>query len=269
MTNIKQALKNFFIYDGLDAAAVLSFSTIFATVPILTIAFGIFSLSPYFAELEVYLEEFLFAQLVPQNYEVAVEYIRKFIHSAKGISGFSIIFLVIAAMMLFYSLDVKINLLYGSEKRRHFAKGLIIYLVTLILGPLLLAVSLFISSYISKQELFVFIPMGALFISALPIILSAVGLALIFVVIPTISPKFINALKSGFLAAFLLEVVKSAMLIYISYFPMYEIIYGAFAMALLFILWVYLSWIIILFGVSFCRVLEDNKCLVVSSNKTE
>lgn len=265
MNNITQALKQFFTRDGLDGAAVLSFSTIFATVPILTLAFGVFSLSPYFADLQVYLERFLFEQLVPQNYEMAVEYVRKFIQSAKGINGFSVIFLVLGALMLFYSLDAKINQLYGSETRRHFAKGLAIYLVVLLLGPLFLAASLFISSYISKQELFVLVPMGALFISALPIILSALGLALIYYVIPVTSPRFIKALRAGVVAAFLLEVVKSIMLIYITYFPMYKIIYGAFSFALLFILWVYLSWIIILFGASYCRILEDEKCLAESS----
>ena len=266
MLNIKSAIKHFIKVDGLDAAAVLSFSTIFATIPILTIAFGVFSISPYFAQLQGHLETFLFEQLLPQNYDIAVEYIRTFLDSAKGISGSSIFFLFIAAVLLFYSLDSKINRIYNSAKKRHVAKGIVIYLITLLVGPLLLAFSLFITSYISKQELFVFVPMGGLFIAALPILLATMGLALMYFFIPTRSPRFLVALKAGLLAAFLLEVVKSIMLIYIQYFPMYKIIYGAFAFVLLFILWVYLSWIIILFGVSYCKTLEDNMNISNSSN---
>jgi membrane protein len=94
------------------------------------------------------------------------------------------------------------------------------------------------------------VPMGGIFISSLPIILSAIGLSLLYYFIPSEKIPFKNAMKSGLIAAFFLEVLKSLMLIYINYFPLYELIYGALSMLLLFMLWVYFSWVLVLFGAS-------------------
>ncbi|WP_225879360.1 YhjD/YihY/BrkB family envelope integrity protein [Isorropodon fossajaponicum symbiont] len=119
---------------------------------------------------------------------------------------------------------------------------------------LFLAVFLLVSSYLSASQLFVFIPMGGIFISSLPIILSAIGLSLLYYFIPNEKVSFKNAIKSGFIAAFFLEVLKSILLIYINYFPFYELIYGALSMLLLFMLRVYFSWAVVLFSASssFC-----------------
>ena len=83
MNNLKLAFKHFTKQKLTDSVAVLSFSTLFAIIPTITLAFGIFTLSPYFADLQVYLENFLFTQLLPQNYENAIIYMQKFINSAQ------------------------------------------------------------------------------------------------------------------------------------------------------------------------------------------
>ncbi|QKQ24001.1 YihY/virulence factor BrkB family protein [Candidatus Ruthia endofausta] len=123
---------------------------------------------------------------------------------------------------------------------RHFDVDLIIYLL--------------VSSYLSASKLFVFIPMGDIFISSLPIILSAIGLGLLYYFISNEKVSFKNAIKSGFIAVFLLEILKSILLIYINYFPFYELIYSALFMLLLFMLWVYFFLVVVLFGTSssFC-----------------
>ncbi len=96
--------------------------------------------------------------------------------------------------------------------------------------------------------------MGGIFVSGLPIILSSIGLSLLYYFIPIEKIIFKDAIKSGFIVAFFLEALKSILLIYINYFPMYELIYGALSTLLLFMLWVYFSWVLVLFGasVSFC-----------------
>ena len=93
-------------------------------------------------------------------------------------------------------------------------------------------------------------------ISSLPIILSGLGVGILYYAAPLSTPKILNAIKAGLVAAFFLEVVKSVILIYIQFFPLYELIYGTTSMILLFMLWVYLSWMIILFGGCYCFVIE-------------
>ncbi len=250
MQILKQAVKHLKSKQGFDSAAILSFSTLFAIVPTLTLIFSVFSLSPYFADLQQYLEGFLFEQLLPKNYELASQYIHQFIASAQKLKGASLLFLLIAAIFLFREVDKRINSIWGSKKTRHLGVDLLVYLLVLGVGPLFLAGSLFVSSYLSTSKLFVFVPMGTILISSLPIILSAIGLSLLYYFIPSEKITFKNAIKSGFIAAFFLEVLKSLMLIYINYFPLYELIYGALSMLLLFMLWVYFSWVLVLFGAS-------------------
>ncbi len=259
MKLLKQAFKHLKEKNGMDSAAVLSFSTLFAIVPTLTLVFSVFSLSPYFADLQKYLEGFLFEQLLPQNYEVVNQYIQQFIASAQKLKGISILFLLIAAIFLFREVNNRINSIWGMKKTRHFGIDMLVYLLVLGVGPLFLAGSLFVSSYLSASKLFVFVPMGAILVSSLPIVLSAIGLSLLYYFIPSERISFKNAIKSGFIAAFFLEVLKSIMLIYISYFPLYELIYGALSMLLLFMLWVYFSWVLVLFGASVSVCLHQVK----------
>lgn len=257
-------LKSAFIHlkskNGFDSAAVLSFSTLFAIIPLLTLVFSIFSLSPYFSDLQQYLEGFLFEQLLPKNYELVSQYIYQFITSAQKLKGISLLFLLLAVVFLFREVDSRINSIWGAKKKRHIGIDLLIYLLVLTLGPLLLASSLFVSSYLSASKLFVFVPMGGIFISSLPIILSAIGLSLLYYFIPSEKISFKNAIKPGFISAFFLEILKSLILIYINYFPLYQLIYGALSMLLLFMLWVYFSWVLVLFGasVSFCFHQQKN-----------
>lgn len=254
MKLLKLAFHHLKSKNAFDSAAVLSFSTLFAIVPLLSLIFSVFSLSPYFSDLQQYLEGFLFEQLLPKNYELVKQYIHQFIVSAQKLKGISLLFLLLAVVFLFRQVDSRINSIWGVKKIRHIGIDLLVYLLVLTLGPLLLASSLFVSSYLSASKLFVFVPMGGIFVSSLPIILSAIGLSLLYYFIPSEKISFKNAIKSGFIAAFFLEILKSLMLIYINYFPLYELIYGALSMLLLFMLWVYFSWVLVLFGasVSFC-----------------
>lgn len=254
---LKQAFVRLKSKNGFDSASVLSFSTLFAIVPTLTLMFSIFSLSPYFADLQQHLEGFLFEQLLPKNYELVNQYIQQFVVSAQKLKGISLLFLLLATIFLFREVDNRINSIWSVRKKRHFGIDLLIYILVLILGPLFLAGSLFVSSYLSASEVFVFIPMGGIFISSLPIILSAIGLSLMYYFIPGEKVVFKFAIKAGFIAAFFLEVLKSILLIYIQFFPLYEVIYGALSMLLLFMLWVYFSWALILFGASVTYILNQ------------
>lgn len=257
MQNLQLALQHFGKKKLTDGVAVLSFSTLFAIVPTFVLAFSVFSLSPYFAELQIHLENFLFQQLVPQNYENIITYIRQFIGSAQKIKGVSMLFLFLVVILLFREIDKRINFIWDGTKNRHLGKGVALYVISLILMPLFLGLSLFASSYIAKSDIFVFIPMGGILISSLPIILSGIGVGVLYYASPLKTPSVKNAIKAGILAAFFLEVIKSIMLIYINYFPLYELIYGTMSALLLFMLWVYFSWFIILLGGCYCYILEQ------------
>jgi membrane protein len=95
----------------------------------------------------------------------------------------------------------------------------------------------------------------------LPFVLSCFGFSILYYAVPLEKVRFINALQAGLIAAALLEVIKYAMFIYIQYFPMYELIYGTLSILMLVMLWVYLAWVIVLLGASFCYCFENKELL--------
>ncbi len=113
MNILKSSLIHLKAKNGFDSAAVLAFSTLFAIVPMLTLVFGVFSLSSYFYDLQQYLEKFLFEHLLPKNYEVVSQYIHQFIISAQKLKGVSAMFLLFATIFLFREVDHRISSVWG------------------------------------------------------------------------------------------------------------------------------------------------------------
>ena len=99
---IKAVFKRFVERQSFDSAAILSFDTLFALVPGLALGLSVFSLSPYFLELQQHLEQFLFTQLLPQNYDSARVYIQQFVTQAQALSGLSSVFLIFAVILLLF-----------------------------------------------------------------------------------------------------------------------------------------------------------------------
>ncbi|SMN12142.1 Inner membrane protein YihY, formerly thought to be RNase BN [uncultured Candidatus Thioglobus sp.] len=253
---ILRIFKRFYQREGFDSAAILSFSSLFAIVPALALGLSVFSVSPYFLELQQHLEHFLLTQFLPQNYNIAKDYIQQFVTHAQVLKGFSSVFLLIAVLFLLYEIDKRINLTWHNEYRRHWMRSIISYVLVLFLGPILVGASLFFSSYVVALEFFNKLPVTfyAPFITTF--VLSSVGLAILYYVTPLKKIQFINALKAGVVAAIGLEIIKYGLFIYIQYFPFYELIYGTLSILMLIMLWIYLAWIIILLGSSFCYCLE-------------
>jgi len=254
---IKVVLRRFVKRESFDSASILSFSSLFALVPGLALGLSVFSFSPYFYDLQQYLEQFLFTQLLPQNHGMAKEYMQQFINQAQSLKGVSSGFLIFAVLLLLFEVDKRINLIWHNVHHRHWMKGLVSYLFVLFLGPIFLAASIFLSSYVVASDIFNQLPMVNYAPVFMPLILSSVGFSILYYAVPLEKIRYINALKAGIIAALLLELIKYTMFIYIEYFPIYELIYGALSALVLLMVWIYLAWLIVLLGASFCYCFEN------------
>ncbi|WXT99831.1 MAG: hypothetical protein Ctma_0535 [Catillopecten margaritatus gill symbiont] len=249
--------KEFVQRQGFDSAAILSFTTIFAIVPGLALGLSVFSISPYFAELQQYLEQFLFNQLLPQNYAVAKVYIQQLVAQAQALKGFASVFLLIAVLFLLYEIDKRINLIWHGGHRRHWMSSLVSYTFVLFLGPILVGASLFVSSYVVGLELFSQLSVAVYAPVFIVLTLSVSGFTVLYYATPVKKIRLSSAFKAGVVATIGLEILKYALLMYIQYFPIYELIYGTLSVLMLGMLWIYLAWIIVLLGASFCYCLEN------------
>jgi len=250
------AAKRFVNSQGFDSAAILSFKTLFAFVPALALGLSIFSISDYFANFQPELEAFLFEHTLPSDADQAKSYLATFINQAQALRGPSVVFFIVTGVALLFSIDQRLNLVWGNEARRNRLKSLLSYLLVLFVGPILLGISLFLSSFMMALDLlstvssYVYTP----YIVAFG--LSCLGLSLTYYLVPLSEVRFISALKAGIVAGVVLEFIKYSIYGYLFVYLNLEVIYGTLSALMLLLFWVYIAWAIILFGACVCHTLD-------------
>jgi membrane protein len=180
-----------------------------------------------------------------------------FISQAQSLRGPSIVFFIVTGAFLLLSIDQRVNLIWGRASQRNWLNSLISYLFVLFIGPILLGVSLFLSSYMLALDLLSPVSDYAYTPYIVAFGLSCLGLSLIYFLVPLSKVRFGSALKAGVMAAALLELIKYSIYSYLFIYSSLEIIYGALSTLMLLLFWVYVTWAIILFGASVCATLDN------------
>jgi len=251
------AAKRFVNSEGFNSAAILSFKTLFAFVPALALSLSVFSLSDYFVDFQPHLEAFLFQHVLPSDADQAKAYLSTFISQAQSLRGPSIVFFIVTGAFLLLSIDQRVNLIWGRASQRNWLNSLLSYLFVLFIGPILLGVSLFLSSYMLALDLLSPVSDYAYTPYIVAFGLSCLGLSLTYFLVPLSKVRFSSALKAGVMAAALLELIKYSIYSYLFIYSSLEIIYGALSTLMLLLFWVYVAWAIILFGASVCATLDN------------
>jgi membrane protein len=137
---------------------------------------------------------------------------------------------------------------------------ILIYWATLTLGPVLIGASLSITSYVVSTSLGFAgqIPFAETAILGLvPFILTCAAFTLLYYVVPNRAVRPRHALLGGFIAGIAFEVMKRGFALYIAKFPTYTLVYGAFAVIPIFLLWIYFSWLVIVLGALITALAPD------------
>jgi membrane protein len=157
----------------------------------------------------------------------------------------------VVALMLISAIDKNLNYIWRSTQSRPLAQAFAMYWMILTLGPVLIGASIAISSYIFSLRLFgaeSLFGIGYLLLRGLPFLFSVLTFLLVYTVVPNCKVRLIHAFIGALLAATLFELAKRGFAIYITNFPSYQAIYGALATIPILFVWVYLSWLVVLFG---------------------
>jgi len=251
------AAKRFVNSEGFDSAAILSLKTLFAFVPALALALSVFSLSDYFASFQPELEAFLFQHVLPSDADQAKAYLSTFITQAQSLRGPSIVFFIVTGAFLLLSIDQRMNLIWDRASQRNWLNSLLSYLFILFIGPILLGVSLFLSSYMLALDLLSAVSDYAYTPYIVAFGLSCLGLSLTYFLVPLAKVRFISALKAGVMAAIILELIKYSIYGYLFVYSNLEVIYGTLSTLLLLLFWVYIAWTVILFCASVCATFDS------------
>ena len=234
-----------------ENAAALTYMSLFALVPLMTVLYTMASAVPAFQGLEVQIEAFLFENLVPETSSDIQDYLSDFSRQAKNLTGFGIAFLVITAVLMLRNIEKAFNRIWRTRENRSAMSSFLLYWAVLTLAPVTIGLALAISTYLASfADLVVSVDItgtGAYLLKLIPIVLSSAGFTLIYAAVPNCRVPFRQALIGGFAAAVAFNIARSLFTELVAG-SSYTLIYGAFAAVPLFLLWIYLSWNIVLMG---------------------
>ncbi|MFZ2987921.1 YihY family inner membrane protein, partial [Ideonella sp.] len=236
---------------GLSAGS-LTFTTLIALVPLLTVMLALFTAFPMFAKFQDSLQKYFLQSLVPDNIAKPVlGALNQFASKANRLGSAGLLFLVVSALSLILTIDRTLNSIWRVRKPRSFAQRVLVYWSAITLGPLVLGVSLSLTSYAlsANRGLVGSLPGGLkLVLDIIEFSLLAGAMAALFHYVPNTQVRWRHALSGGLFVAIGFEAAKRALAWYVGSVSTYSTIYGAFAAAPIFLLWLYLGWVIVLMG---------------------
>ena len=233
-------------------AAELTFTTLLSLVPLVTIALTLFSAFPMFDDFSAQIKVYLLNNLMPDMAgKVITRYVGQFTESAMHLTAVGVVFLAVTAILMMLTIDHAFNTIWRVSRRRPLLKRLVIYWAVLTLGPLLIGASLSLTSWLVglsmgyAKQIPVF-GVGAL--KTLPVLFTTMAFAMLFRLVPNSHVPRAHALIGAIVAAIMFESMNRVFGYFISHFSTYKLVYGAFASVPVFLMWIYLSWLITLFG---------------------
>ncbi len=234
-----------------ENAAALTYMSLFALVPLLTVLYAMASAVPAFQGMETNIQDLLFEHLMPETSSDIEAYLSDFSRQAKNLTGVGIGFLVATAVLMLRNIEKAFNLIWRTRENRSPVSSFLLYWAVLSLAPmtigLALGISTYLASYAALFEDYDVIGAGSLLLSVSPFLLSVGGFSLIYAAVPNCPVPFKHALIGGAVAALAFNIARSAFTDLVVG-SSYTFIYGAFAAVPLFLLWIYLSWNIVLMG---------------------
>lgn len=239
-------------------ASSLSFHTIFSIIPILLISFSLFIKMPNFSGYYEKIREFIFSNLMPANQEVVSEYIDQFLQNSGklGIIGFA--FVIFASLMFFQNYEEIVNRIFKAKKRGIW-QSITTYWTLVTLAPLGLGLSFFISSKIQHLLNQFEYTNWINFLSIFPYLIIWGIFFITYIISANTKISSKSAAISSFTASLIWYIGKSLFIYYVVYSKTYLTIYGSMSILLFFFLWIYISWIIFLYGLKLCYLINKKE----------
>jgi membrane protein len=225
-------------------AGHLAYVSLLSIVPLLAVIFSVLSWLPLFAHVRRQVELFVFSNFVPAT-EIAFRYhFSLFVKNASKTTSIGLAMLAFLALLLMAAIDENMNHIWRCLGQRKMMKTFMMYSLVLLFSPLLIGGSLLLSSYIQGW---------AMWNNQVMSIVRGSFLELM----PNKYVRWTHAFIGATLAAFLFEIAKEGFGYYIAHFSSYKSIYGALAGIPIIMIWLYTSWLVVLFGAELTATLGE------------
>jgi membrane protein len=268
-THLNTLVKNYYLFirdffaDLFDDklghyASSLSWSTLFALIPLLAIFMAIFTQLPLFDTIYHEIEELFSTNLMPIDSEVVMEYINTFIANSDKLGFVGALYILIATVMFFKNYDYIVNDIFHLPSRTiiHALKTYLFLLITL---PLLMTSSFLLSSYLQGYLDQSSITDSIHLYSIVPYLMIWMVFYVAYQLSPNTSIKLSASLISSFITSLVWYLSKMGFILYVLHNKTYTSIYGSISTLLFFFLWIYISWAIFIHGLKFCALLNQEE----------
>jgi len=233
-------------------AAALTFTSLLALVPLLAISVTIIKQVPAAQQFLAEGQEYLFQIFAPEFGEEIKVHLLAFVNKTQSLTTIGIVFLAITALLTLDTIEKTLNRIWRVKKSRNILMRFSIYFIILSLGPVLVGISLSVTTYLStitllsdtlsKSEV------ALNYLAILPLLTTTFAFSLLYKIVPNVKVSLKHALYGGLVAAILFELSKRGFAYFITSFSTYQLIYGALAAIPLTLIWLYASWLVILIG---------------------
>jgi len=238
-------------------ASALTFYSLISIVPVAAMAFGIAKGFGF----EKLLEKQLLEQLSGQEAVVlkVIDFANSLLANTKGglMAGVGIIILFWAVIKVLGNIEDSFNDIWGIKESRTLGRKFGDYLSVMLLCPVLVILSSSVTVFITTQVtlitekvdlLGVVSPLIFFVLKLLPYCLIWVLFTFIYIFMPNTKVRFSSGLLAGIMAGTIYQVVQWGYIAFQVAAARYNAIYGSFAALPLFLIWLQLSWLIVLFG---------------------
>jgi membrane protein len=233
-------------------AGSLTYTTLLALVPVFVVVVAVLSWAPFFEDVMTQIKIFLLMNLIPEIAgKIITVYMEEFSSNARRLTTVGLGAVLVLSVLLMLIVDRSLNAIWRVKRSRPYWLSVIGYLLLLLVGPVLITVSLSITTYLMTLSLSVtdVAPQwNSRVLRIVPVAVTTLAFFLIYRVIPHRHVPWRHALFGAGIAAVLFEMGKDLFTLYVSYAPTYSLVYGAFAAVPIFLVWIYLSWMVILLG---------------------
>jgi membrane protein len=258
-------VRNFWRDQCLLQASALAFTSILSLVPFLAILFAI--LAGF--GLQHQLEPLVLEQLSAGSQEVAGRIIRYIDNtSMKSLGVYGLLTLFVTVFMLLDNVESSFNTIWGVKETRTLRSKLGGYIGVILSTPVLVFSATTVTTFIESQDVFQWLLLAAhggelllYLLRFFPYLLIWVTLTFVYLIIPNTVVRLRPALTGAVIAGILWQIAQWGYIHFQIGFARNNAIYGAMAALPIFMLWIYVSWLILLFGVEIVHVQQNIKNL--------
>lgn len=237
-----------------EQAGSLTYTTLFAVVPMLTVFLVIISSIKALEPARQQLQQLIYSNFLPKTTIAFDKALNAFTDKSSNLTVIGVLFLFVTTVMMLTSIETVFNRIWRVRETRGGILGFMRYWTIISLGPILLGSAFVISSAVASINVLSnnfagYELNGAFIFWCISFSLTILGFFILNWTIPNRTVPLKAALFAGAFSATLFELLKHLFGFVMSNFTSYEIIYGAFAAVPIFLLWIFLSWNIVLLGV--------------------